>query len=524
MKSGPAFAAIEPQARGRKTVRLFAVLSLAGIVTVVVLSTLILIWLPTDGAPFSLDNGRIDEVDTESRAARAGLRVGDVLAPNTPFFVREGLGNWLYFRPVQFSFDVIRNGQLKHIRLSVNSFNFDNNNPTGPEVAMVIINVLVFLVCAWIGTVVVLLRPTPLTWAFFIYCIGTITLTVAVVQVTRLIPLPLGLAVQMIRITLSVAGLFALLVFALRLPSDEVRGWRRRVAIALPFFAAVFLLCSYLPWVIDLYPAAFNYNVLPYVWFGVPIAVAVLSIASAVGIYRSSDLEVKERLKWATIGIVLASIAIASRAVLQFTNQFFNLEWLGWGTILGAFFAPLAVAYAILKHRVMDVRFVVNRAVVYLVITSLLAITLGAAYWLTNTLLQHTQAAMALQLVFAIAAGVILHRVYRQLDSAINRLLFRRRYEGQEHLQRITDGLPCVESLRELETLLTKEPVIAFDLLCGAVYHKNLHGDYERHETDETQTLPLLLRGEEPLIVRALAHHDAFSLTPPVLHKLAPSH
>ena len=48
-------------------------------------------------------------------AAAAGVRIGDRLAPNTPFFVRQTLAFSNHFGRAEYSFDVVRNGRLKHI-------------------------------------------------------------------------------------------------------------------------------------------------------------------------------------------------------------------------------------------------------------------------------------------------------------------------------------------------------------------------------------------------------------------------
>ena len=98
------------------------------------------------------------------------------------------------------------------------------------------------------------------------------------------------------------------------------------------------------------------------------------------------------------------------------------LQFVTWCFVLAAFLAPLSVAYAIARHRVIDVRFVLSRGFVYLILSLMLAAAMASTYWITNIFLQQAHVAALVQLPFAILVGVILMRVYR-LDGFWNRSL-----------------------------------------------------------------------------------------------------
>ena len=132
-----------------------------------------------------------------------------------------------------------------------------------------------------------------------------------------------------------------------------------------------------------------------------------------------------------------------------------------------------------------------------------------STYWITNFFLQRAGLAGLVQLPVAIVAGMFLHRIYRQLDSGIDRLLFRRRYAAQEQLKSLVAGLTRAESIQELERLLVWEPVVALDLACGALYQRSENGQYERTTGIQAESLPKQLGGDEPLIVRLRTYRVA---------------
>ena len=162
--------------------------------------------------------------------------------------------------------------------------------------------------------------------------------------------------------------------FALRFPSGETGEWKRRIAALLPIFAGACLAWNFFLWFVEFYPTRFNYPDVA-VDIAVRVVIALLAVVSVIATYRSSAHTVRPRLKWAIFGMVLGCATLAFRSIVADTSWLDRLDWLACAIVLGVFIAPLAVAYAILRHRVIDVRFVLNRALVYLAVTSLLGVS-----------------------------------------------------------------------------------------------------------------------------------------------------
>ena len=290
------------------------------------------------------------------------------------------------------------------------------------------------------------------------------------IAIAQTLPMPYAFFVQLARVTLLCVGLFAGLDFALRFPTGEANGWRKPVAWAVPFFGAACLAWSYLLWFSAGRPLS-TMDPYDYVDVVLKIVIAVLSIAAVAGTYRSSTSTQRQRVKWVVIGISLGYIGIAGQETLYRLDLFHGiLQFVTWCLVLAAFLAPLSVAYAIARHRVIDVRFVLTRGLAYLILSLILAAAMASTYWITNIVLQRAHVAVVVQIALAVLLGVVLMRVYTLMDSGIGRLFFRRHYAALQRLSSLSAGLGRAESLEELERLVASEPAIALDLVAGGVY------------------------------------------------------
>ncbi len=101
--------------RGRDAGRLTIVLLISGFSVALTLASLKLLFVPMGWLGLDLNGDFVDYVAPGTAAAIAGVQVGDRLAPNTPFFVRQSVAFSNHFGRAEYSFDVVRNGHLRHI-------------------------------------------------------------------------------------------------------------------------------------------------------------------------------------------------------------------------------------------------------------------------------------------------------------------------------------------------------------------------------------------------------------------------
>ncbi len=508
--------------RGHVAWRLFAVLLISGFSIVLTLASLKLLFVPMGYLGLDLSGDVVDGVDPGTAAAVAGVRVGDRLAPDTPFFVRQTIAFSNHFGRAGYSFDVVRDGRLKRIT-AIATKPEPNLGPVGYAAFPIFAAaVFAFVICAIVATVVLLSNPSRLTWSFYLFCIGAMVPWFGSIAMAQTVPMPFGFVIQMVRVTLLCVGLFAGLDFALRFPTGAATGWRKPVAWAMPLFAAAYVAWWYLMW----FSAGTKFSAMDpkdLVDVVVKVSITVLSIAGVVGTYLSSASTQKQRMKWAVIGISLGYTAIAGSEMLFRFGLFQGIfQFVTWCLVLAAFFAPLSVAYAIVRHRVIDVRFVVTRGLAYLLLSLILAAVLASTYWITNVVLQQAHVAAFVQLSFAILVGVILMRVYTLMDSGISRLFFRRHHAALQQISLLSTGLGRAESLEELEGLLVSEPAIALDLIAGGIYRQTPGGWYVQM-SPQSQALPMQLPTDDPLIVRMRTYAEPLRLSAGLLDQISTS-
>ena len=142
--------------------------------------------------------------------------------------------------------------------------------------------------------------------------------------------------------------------------------------------------------------------------------------------------------------------------------------------------APIGVAYAILKHRVVNVSFVVSRTIVYGTITAILIATFAFIDWLVGRVLDQSRLAVVAEVIAAIAIGFSLNGLHRQIDRFVDGLLFRSRHAAERTLTRFAAGLPHAASFELVDEMLAEETTAALGLTSAAVFRRTSEHCFDR--------------------------------------------
>ncbi len=143
------------------------------------------------------------------------------------------------------------------------------------------------------------------------------------------------------------------------------------------------------------------------------------------------------------------------------------------GTLLPALSLPITVPYAVLVHRVLDVRLMARRAFQYLLarytVLTLVAVPLaGIAVYLYFRRGQSLAAVFSggrlLLLVSAAAVGIAALRYRKPLLDAVDRRFFREQYDARQILSLLVDRIRSIRHADELAQLLTREVDLALHL------------------------------------------------------------
>ncbi len=448
--------------------RTVVVVALAAISLAYTAPDLILPWHPWGNfgmteAVTSRTEATITSVDPGGPAARAGIRVGDKIdLAAMPLDDRRSVyTSYNTARPGRrATFQFVRGIGLQAVTLvSVRHLRTLADNVTD------VIQLLTLISFPILAGALLLLRPAALTWAFFIYALdvsngSTLGQSYA--------PTWLQVLEYAWSSAFGVAGLTAFIIFALRFPSNVVTGWKRTVERAV-LFAAPLLVLSNLYWGLGLV-------------FLLPHALAVSSVANAfvllgycvgAGAFIATLVQAtpqeRPRIVWVIFGFLVGYGAFATfNAFLGYAGTF--PIWLTNTLQIFDVLIPITVTYAILKHRVIDIRFFLNRALVYGILTSIGVGLLVLLDWAVARRLESF--GLVIEVAGALALGVGIQHLHGFVDSLVDRFVFRSVHEAEQHLERVGEAMMYAHTLAALDKLLVEESARALRLRSAALFRR----------------------------------------------------
>lgn len=223
--------------------------------------------------------------------------------------------------------------------------------------------------------------------------------------------------------------------------------------------------------------------------------------------WRRSASDVQQRYAIMLLGIGLILISQALQTTFFFLIPSVNSAWgAGLGvdisTWLSGVFAPALLAYAMLRHRVFDLGFAVNRTLIFSVVSAILLLAFGLAEWVVNERLGI--AALRDNPLVAAAIALVLFLTFHNIHGAVERVVesvfFRSWREKEAALKRF---------MREAGFVL-KSDVLQRDFLAAirrftdnaavALYQRDDSGAYVRVEGGVAGA-PEMIDADEPAVV-----------------------
>ncbi|HET7175361.1 MAG TPA: GAF domain-containing protein [Gammaproteobacteria bacterium] len=232
--------------------------------------------------------------------------------------------------------------------------------------------------------------------------------------------------------------------------------------------------------------------------FSVPLTLLAL-------FYRHAEMADRPRIRW-----VGASIFIYVLSYLVSTNILSLL------TVVGPLEASLAVVvltavaflgftYAVLRHRLVSLRLVLNRALVYGVITTLVVGVFAAL----SSLIDHfavgrTEGAL-LQLLVPLSLGVTLNLVKKRLDGFVERLFFQRQFRAEGALSRLARECGFIEN-RDVLLDRGADEILEYLKPTGVAFYEKSAAGYTRVRGRGTRPFPEQLTADDPAMVSLRAN------------------
>ncbi|MBC5829580.1 MAG: hypothetical protein GIW98_05240 [Candidatus Eremiobacteraeota bacterium] len=448
---------------------------------------------------FSTDrfSGIIQSVDASARAGEAGLRVGDrVIFPDSLAersrltFPRAG---------TLYTVRALSGGKERTVQLAgIAVAGFGR-----AEKIEGLLNAVLYAVFLGVAFLLVFLRPNVMTWAFYLYSVGYFATRPALAYFNQLPDTVFSILSLVLFTVFGSFSAFPLMAFVLRFPDNELTGWRRIAN----YFVNTVLLIAYALYIVEwiayvhqrpVHNQFYYDNVFPLAALGCSALIVWLK-------YRKAPAALRQRYRWLAIGMVVSFAAYASYyiPVIPYrANQVITIA---------VVLMPIAVAYSVLRHRVLDVSFVLNRAIVYGIMTTILLAFIGLLDWVSSRLLAETHVATAVEATLTVGLGFILNRIHQTFEGLVERVLFRSRHSAEKYLRRVARALPYASAEDAIEDGLVHEPVSVLALSSGAFFKKMQNGNFNRSQSigwdtdwnsvlDANENLVRFLQSEEDAV------------------------
>lgn len=446
----------------------------------------------------------VTAVEPNSAAARAGVLPGDYLPPQTTLYQR--------YAAVQASlpgtsraFALERDGAPHPVTLVAQPGRIYFPNDAFTRFFM-IVRIPEALLLGLVAFLLVLRAPSKMSWGLALFLLSNVPSALAVRSFESILD---PLAEQIFEAIYGALGAFGhmgALVFALRFPRGEVRGiaaivdrlaWPLAAILAVGRWTGTRILSFYVPASYGFASEAMDRIVQLLPW--VAAIVLIYTLMQSQGVER-------RRLQWVVVGVALGCIVQPLNSLSSSLHTPLAID-IARSLGLATGVVPLLVAYGVLRHRILDVGFVINRAAVYAAVTALLIAVLGLVKLAAGEYLKGSWSAIV-QVATAIGLGLSTQRIYKAADWLVDRYFFPSAHATEERLKRLGDGLKYARSTDAIAGALVDEAADALNLAACALFRRRPDGSFVRRaatgwedaevtEIAASDPLVLYLEGDE---------------------------
>lgn len=387
-------------------------------------------------------------------AAQAGLRAGDMVKLPTADVLRC---TRLVRAGEHCSFDVTRGGQTRQVALTA--------KPSAVRVWIRLVQALLrfsflglggLVAWRWFG------NPAPRALSTLLVVFGvTMTLPDVILRTTW------GGTLIVLQLVSIVVGSAAAVYFATLFPKrseGDARAVLRRLALPISLVAVVVIApaaSAANPWASDVLVGCLIYFTLA----------TVVSLGISFARAQQSD---RPRMRW-----VLVSFAVGfggfTVGIIQGARG--GSDWAS----LGLLAIPFGLTYAIARHRVFGIAFVMNRAVVYASVSLVVVATFLIAEWLLSLVFMNLSRTtnLVFQLSIALALGFAIRPIHARVDRVVDDVLFRARHLAEAAIRRFAHEANLVTDPDDLMDKTLEVLSRDADASAVAIYRRGPDGLYE---------------------------------------------
>lgn len=388
-------------------------------------------YLFADGSPGTV-GGKVDrpggdgfrvvrEAPADSPLARAGIVAGDEIRyPHRGFSIGRG-----YRADQRVTFDVRSAGVVRPVEIVMGA---GDKLVAGARVSVALAAISATI--ALILGMAIGLRPgvTPPVRAFVVALL-------LIAMADAMEALPMGVVSTALHRSFSIVYTgfyFGFLFFCLTYPEDVGGKWRQRLRRLLVPIAVASVGYGVAGTLVR------NGWIAPFAGMGVHMAAyATASVAiSLLGLFlgwRDSRGPTRTRMGWIALsmGLIFAAAAVTNIVYgLGFGAAFEGHPWIMAGA---ATIGMVGLSYALLRHRLFDVGFAINRVLVFGAASGGLLLVFGLLEWVAHKVV-HFESAF-LDACLALAVFLAFHKVHHYADKAVERLFFHEWHRREQELR-----------------------------------------------------------------------------------------
>jgi hypothetical protein len=180
---------------------------------------------------------------------------------------------------------------------------------------------------------------------------------------------------------------------------------------------------------------------------------AIACIVSVIVRFRKARGDERQQLKWLAYGTVLSLLIIVAIIVSIFTNL--NLGFLS----SALFYLPLLIisissGIAIMRYRLYNIDILINRTLVYGVLTALLALIFFGLIFILQSLVRALTGQISQTPVAIVVSTVVIYALFqplrRRIQQVIDRRFYRRKYDAAKVVESFSATLRNEVDLNQL--------------------------------------------------------------------------
>jgi len=418
----------------------------------------------------------IDRIEPGSPLQAVGAEVGDLWMPDRHYDAYR----WLEAGE-SVGLTLFQSGLARHLTVQTVP------DRTGPIVGLIIEHWVIVIFGLFLGLLIGFRQPRGLA---FRACALAMLFSALARVIPPYVALPAGCAFMYQHVLwgpILVATAVAIPAFLLNFPNDQTRNTSMKRGLMR--YGVPVLVTGSLAFLAVSTARALGYSTpLPIRGVFTPVAISftLISILVLWSNWRKSEGDLRQRHFWIGLAFGLwAPAPVAASLVLLGTREVAGMPALQWliyvpRTIL--LLSLLLFAYAVLRHRVVSLSFVVNRAAVYGAASLGMLVTFGLLEWFTHSLFAawgHEQSPFVdAGLALAIILGF--HRLRHSGEKWVERLFFHAWHVKEQALRRFVKES---QYITRPQALFTGFRTALDDFTDGAryaFYRRSADGDYAR--------------------------------------------